>query len=149
MIFEVPVDHFPMQQVRKPDLRLPSINVVAQSEQVSADIPPLSPSVRQSHFNFPTLNNRARLRAELPPTFKRTNSAPALHSQPVRRGSSPLSIRIFRNKSALDLLQLPFRILIAQSCFIAFLCFYAKVVSCRAHFAATSLQPLRIETLHA
>ncbi|EPB71128.1 hypothetical protein ANCCEY_09789 [Ancylostoma ceylanicum] len=58
MLFEVPVDHFPVQRAapERPQrpflLRIPQISLI-QRQEVSAAVEPLSPSVRRSQFMFP------------------------------------------------------------------------------------------------
>ncbi|CAJ0591859.1 unnamed protein product [Cylicocyclus nassatus] len=119
MLFEVPVDHFPVQCVAATErphrpilhLRIPQLSLI-QRQEVSAAVAP-SPSVLRSQFNFcptfPTLSRTAVVeQATEQPKSSYSTVRPQSRRQPVVHSSSS-SRRTFQTPSTL--LQLPMRLL--------------------------------------
>ncbi|VDO65857.1 unnamed protein product [Heligmosomoides polygyrus] len=102
MIFEVPVDHFPVQRtmrpLRPPALLLTQISALQGSQEVSEAVV-LSPSVRRSQFTFGSLP----LHLSTGASMGRAVSMPSL----ARRTPTPVSPA----QSMLKLLSLPLRFL--------------------------------------
>ncbi|RCN36969.1 hypothetical protein ANCCAN_17150 [Ancylostoma caninum] len=114
MLFEVPVDHFPVQRVapERPQrpilLRIPQISII-QRQEVSAAVEPLSPSVRRSQFMFPkapvaSSSDSSRTVVAAISVERKPSLSPAL--QPQQRQRS-------RSFQTPQLMQLPFRLLSA------------------------------------
>ncbi|KAK6754479.1 hypothetical protein RB195_013466 [Necator americanus] len=118
MLFEVPVDHFPVQQRAAPEcqqrsnlLRISHISVI-QRQEVSAAVEVFSPSVRRSQFTFPIVRfdncNRTHV-ADVPkqrslslPPSARQSRQQTKQRQPTERFRSTFQIP--------NLLQLPSRL---------------------------------------
>ncbi|RCN33455.1 hypothetical protein ANCCAN_20717 [Ancylostoma caninum] len=114
MLFEVPVDHFPVQRVapERPQrpvlLRIPQISII-QRQEVSAAVEPLSPSVRRSQFIFPkapvaSSSDSSRTVVAAIPVERKPSLTPAL--QPQQRQRS-------RSFQTPQLMKFPFRLLSA------------------------------------
>ncbi|KAL6741475.1 hypothetical protein Aduo_014726 [Ancylostoma duodenale] len=115
MLFEVPVDHFPVQRVapERPQrpvlLRIPQISIIQQQE-VTAAVGPLSPSVRRSQFMFPkapvaTSSDSSRKVIAAIPVERKPSLRLALQPQQQRQRS--------RSFQTPQLMKFPFRLLSA------------------------------------
>ncbi|EYC11964.1 hypothetical protein Y032_0049g1876 [Ancylostoma ceylanicum] len=118
MLFEVPVDHFPVQRAapERPQrpflLRIPQISLI-QRQEVSAAVEPLSPSVRRSQFMFPKApvasssseESSRTVVADIPVERKASRRSPAVQPQQLRQNS-----RTFQTP---QLMKFPFRLLSA------------------------------------
>ncbi|KAK6754480.1 hypothetical protein RB195_013467 [Necator americanus] len=121
MLFEVPVDHFPMKQ--RPDqrpqrpslLRIPQISVI-QRQEVSAAVEVLSPSVQRSQFTFSIVrfDNCNRTHVADIPKQRSLSLPPSVQSQQQTKQRQPTER--FRSTFQIpNLLQLPSRLLFAAA----------------------------------
>ncbi|KHJ75768.1 hypothetical protein OESDEN_24616 [Oesophagostomum dentatum] len=101
MLFEVPVDHFPVQRAERPHrpqilLRIPQISLI-QRQEVSAAVEPKSPSVCRSQFNFcsastsstPRVTRKAISESLSVPVEGRRYSCPSVRPQNSRPSTQP------------------------------------------------------------
>ncbi|CAD6189583.1 unnamed protein product [Caenorhabditis auriculariae] len=126
MIFEVPVDHYPMSQVSarleelRPKLKL---HLGAQAKRTSTRslMEPLSAPVSRIQFTFPSLAEKRSLptfRAQVP-ILKRADTAPALPVAPAQPPkNSPTStpkkkLKPTRQNTTIGLLRLPTQMLVS------------------------------------